>query len=162
MSLVGKLIGFGLRQVIGTVAGDQAAGIAGQVIHLVEKHYTDNSISLPAALHRANERAWQAMSISLAGDGFIDQIKVFFASGDDRGIRGQVQHFLQDKTIGYDGEPTEFRQKCLDELQQARKSRLLSTQGLLPAKWLIKQTRFSVSLINQHLWKVHAGHRADC
>src|SRR5688572_20758526 len=120
MSLVGNLFGFGLRQAIGAVAGDEAgesAGkAAGSVIQLVEKHFTDHSQTLPKALAKANDRAWQALSIAIAGDGFLDKIKVFFASGDDKGIREQVQLFLQDKNIGFEGTSAEFRKQCLTEL----------------------------------------------
>src|SRR6516165_3982170 len=119
MALAGNLIGFGLRQVIGTVAGDQAgemAGLAtGSVIELVEKRFTDRSQKLPKALARANDRAWQALSIALAGETFLDKIKVFFASGDDKGIREQVRLFLQDKNIGFEGTPADLRKRCLTE-----------------------------------------------
>src|ERR1019366_9660271 len=107
MSLVGNLIGFGLRQVIGAVAGDNAGtlvgNVAGPVIKLVEQHFKDHSQTLPKALAKANNRAWQSLSIAIAGDGFLAKIKVFFASGDDKGIREQVQLLLQDKSIGYKG-----------------------------------------------------------
>ena len=66
------------------------------------QHFTDHSQTLPKALAQANDRAWQAVSIALAGDGFLDQIKVFFASSDDKGIREQVRLFLQDKSIGFE------------------------------------------------------------
>src|ERR1700676_5577666 len=98
MSLVNNLIGFGFRQVIGESAGATAEFVAG----FVEKRFTDHSQTLPKALARANDRAWQALSIALAGDGFLDKIKVFFSSGDDKGIREQVRLFLQDKTIGFE------------------------------------------------------------
>ena len=112
MSLVAKLIGFGFRQVLGPVAGQTAEVIVG----VVEKHFTDHSQTLPKALARANDRAWQALSIALAGDGFLDKIKVFFASGDDKGIREQVRLFLQDKSIGFEGTSADFRKQCLVEL----------------------------------------------
>ena len=87
MSLAGKMIGFGLRQVIGDVAGNATE----TVVKLVVKRFADNSQTLPKALARANDRSWQALGIALAGDGLLDQIKVFFlASGDDKGIREQV------------------------------------------------------------------------
>jgi len=136
MSLVGKLIGFGFRQVIGAVAGDEAGELAAKVtapvIQLVEQHFTDHSQTLPKALAKANDRAWQALSIALAGDGFLDTIKVFFASSDDKGIREQVRLFLQDKTIAFEGTSADFRKKCLNELNQARKTGLLTYQNLSP------------------------------
>jgi len=134
MSLVGKLIGFGLRQAIGAVAGDAAGQTAGEaadsVIQRVERHYTDHSQTLPKALARANDRAWQALSIALAGDTLLEQIsRFFFASGDDKGIREQVRLFLLDKTIGYEEMPGDFRKKCLSELTQAKKAGLLTVQN---------------------------------
>lgn len=134
MSLVGKLVGFGLRQAIRAVAGDEAgeatAIAADNVIQLVEQHFTDHSQVLPAALARANDRAWQAVSIALAGDSFLDKITVFFASGDDKGIREQIRLFLQDKTIDYGGTPAEIRKKCLTELTHARQKGLLTARNL--------------------------------
>jgi hypothetical protein len=107
--LVGPLIGFGLRQVVGVAAGDEVGEltgrVAGAVIQLVEQHFTDHSQALPKALARANDRAWQALGIALAGDGFLDKVKVFFASGDDKGIREQVRLFLQDKNVAFEGTP---------------------------------------------------------
>src|ERR1019366_8187893 len=137
MSLVSKLIGFGFRQVIGAVAGDDAGELtgklAGPVIQLVERHFTDHSQTLPKALAKANDRAWQALSIALAGDGFLDKIKVFFAAGDDKGIREQVQLFLQHKNIGFEGTSADFRKQCLVELKTAKKAGLLSAQNLSPS-----------------------------
>jgi hypothetical protein len=143
MSLVGTLIGFGLRQVVGVVAGDEAGEltgkVAGAVIQLVEQHFTDHSQSLPKALAKANDRAWQALSIALAGDTFLDKIKVFFASGDDKGIREQVLVFLQDKKIGLEGTSADFRKKCLAELNLAKQAGLLSA-GNLSSHDIARQT----------------------
>lgn len=127
MSLVSKLIGYGLRQVIGPAA-------AAEVARFVEQYVADNSQTLPKALAKANDRAWQALGIALAGDGFLDQIKVFFASGTDKGIREQVRLFLQDNTIGFEGTPAGFRKKCLTELKLARQAGLLSAQTLSPSE----------------------------
>src|ERR1051325_3772509 len=142
MSLVFKLIGFGLRQVIGTVAGDEATEAAGTVVKVVEKRFTDHSQKLPKALARANDRAWQALSIALAGDTFLDKIKVFFASGDDKGIREQVRLFLQDKNIGFEGTSNDVRKKCLTELTKAKKAGLLSAQKLIASEVGQQAARF--------------------
>ena len=56
-----RLFGFGLRQVIGVVPD-----VTGTIIQLVEKHFTDHSQTLPKALAKANDRAWQAVGIALA------------------------------------------------------------------------------------------------
>ena len=37
-------------------------------------------------LDQAHNRAWQALGVALAGDGLLDRVKVFFASGDDKGV----------------------------------------------------------------------------
>ena len=56
-------------------------------------------------------------------------MKVFFASGDDKGVREQVQLFLKSNAVSFAGTGAAFRQACLDELKRLRKSGLLSTQG---------------------------------
>jgi serine/threonine protein kinase len=128
MLLVGNLIGFGLRQTVGA----DAVCTAENVVGAVEKHFTDHSQTLPKALARANDRAWQALSIALAGDGFLDKIKVFFASGDDKGIREQVRLFLQDKNIGFEGTSADHRKHCLVELKTAKQTGLLTAQNVSP------------------------------
>jgi hypothetical protein len=129
MSLVSNLIGLGLRQVIGAVAGDEAgeatAQVAGPVIHLVQHHLTDHSQALPKALAKANDRAWQTLSIALAGDGFLDKIKVFFASGDDKGIREQVRLYLQSNADQFESCAADFRKAYLTDLKLAKKTGLL-------------------------------------
>jgi formylglycine-generating enzyme required for sulfatase activity len=144
MSLVGKLICFGFRQVIGAVAGDEAGDIAGKaaapVIQFVEQRFTDHSSTLPKALTNANNRAWQSLSIALAGDSFLDKINVFFASGDYKGMREQVQHFLQDKNIGFEGASADFRRRCLIELKMAKQAGKLTVPNPLAPKDVARQT----------------------
>ena len=81
MFLVSPLIAFALRQVLGDSAD--------KIVAAIEGHFTDHRGTLPRALNQANERAWQALAIALAGDGFFDALKVFFASGDAKGIRDE-------------------------------------------------------------------------
>src|SRR5262249_48131962 len=118
MSLVGKLLGFALRQVIGESVGG--------VVEVVEQRFRDPSRALPKALERAHDRAWQSLGVALAGDGFLDRVKLFFASGDDKGIREQVQLFLKGNAMSFAGTPDKFRLDCLDDLKRLRKSGLLS------------------------------------
>jgi formylglycine-generating enzyme required for sulfatase activity/tRNA A-37 threonylcarbamoyl transferase component Bud32 len=122
MNPVGPLIGYGLRQVVGESA-DQA-------VTFLEQHFADHSQALPRALAAANDRAWQALAVALAGDGFLDQVRLFFASGDDKAIREQVGRFLASKPLPFDGSPTEIRKACLGELKQARKAGLLAASPL--------------------------------
>src|SRR3984957_13643717 len=135
MSLVAKLIGFGFRQVIGAGAGQTAEMVVGAV----ETHFADHSQTLPMALAKANNRAWQSLSIALTGDGLLDKIKMFFTSGDDKGIREQVRLFLQSKNIGFEGTPVDFRKQCLIELNQAKQTGLLTAENL-SSKDVARQT----------------------
>jgi hypothetical protein len=112
MSLVSSLIAFGLRQAIGE-------GVE-QVVQFIDARFADHSQVLPAALSRAVDRSWQALGVALAGDGFLDRVMVFAASGDDKGIRQQVRVFLEQATFLH-GTPAEFRRACLEELQRLRK-----------------------------------------
>jgi hypothetical protein len=122
MSLIGSLIGFGLRQVLGD-------GVE-NVVATVEQRFRDHSQTLPKALQRANVRAWQSLGVALAGDGFLDRVRLFFASGDDKGVREQVRLFLESSTVSFGGTSAEFRQACVDELKRLQKSGQLSGQGL--------------------------------
>jgi hypothetical protein len=122
MSPITQLVGFGLRQVI----GDYADG-AVQMAAVIEQRFRDHSRTLPKALDRAHHRAWQALGVALAGDGLLDRVKVFFASGDDKGVREQVQLFLAGNTVSFDRAPADFHRDCLDELKRLRKSGRLST-----------------------------------
>ncbi len=124
MSLVTQLIGFGLRQVIGDYADDVV-----QVVGVIEQRFCDHSRTLPKALENAHNRAWQSLGVALAGDGLLDRVKILFASGDNRGVREQVQLYLKSNAVSFDGTPAEFRQACLDDLKRLRKSGLLSTQA---------------------------------
>jgi len=143
MSFVNTLLGFGLRQTIGMAAGEQAGRLAGEVAgtvaKFVEERFADPSQKLPRALARANDRAWQALSIALAGDGFIDQIKVYFSSGEDKGIREHVRLFLRHKSVGFDGTSPDFRKKALAELKKAKQAGLLSAHRVSTAE-LASQT----------------------
>jgi hypothetical protein len=122
MTLAGTVIAFGIRQVF-EVGADRP-------IEAVARHFADHSQTLPRALARANDRAWQALGVALAGDGFLDQVKVLFASGDDKGIRERVGLFLRSNASSFEGPPDAFRRACLAELKRARKAGLLSADKL--------------------------------
>jgi tetratricopeptide (TPR) repeat protein len=126
MSMLTSLTAFGLRQVLGD-------GIE-SVVDAVQQRFRDHSQTLPTALERAHDRTWQAFAVALAGDGFLDRVKVFFASGDDKGVREQVQLFLQSNAISFDRTSAEVRGICLKELKRLRKSGLLSGQNVPTAE----------------------------
>src|SRR4051794_23108504 len=65
------------------------AGAEGLATFLVER-FTDQSQRLPAALTRANDRAWKAMEIAIAGEslwGWLDR-------SEDRAFRQRVRAYL--------------------------------------------------------------------
>jgi tetratricopeptide (TPR) repeat protein len=123
MSVVGALLGFGLRQLIGE-------GIE-NVAEAVQQKFRDHSQTLPRALERAHERAWQGLGVALAGNGLLDRVRVFFSTSDDKGIREQVTAFLQGSGVSFEGSPAAFRQACLEDLKRLRRSGRLSCQGLV-------------------------------
>ena len=122
MPIVSKLAAYALRQVIGEAAE--------QVVSFVQEYVTDHGQTLPRALAAANDHAWQAVGVALAGDRFCDKVKRLFTSADDKGFREQVTRFLNSGRLGFEETPLQFRQKCLDELHLLRKGRLLSAERL--------------------------------
>jgi serine/threonine protein kinase len=126
MSLVSTLIGFGLRQVI----GDGAEKAVEEAVEAVKQYFRDHGQALPRALAAASDRAWRTLGVALAGDGFCDQVKRLFASGDDKGFRKQVAHFLSSGRLGFEETPVQFRRRCLAELRALRRSGLLSAERL--------------------------------
>ncbi len=116
MSLVSSLAAFGLRQLL----GDGIENVGQAVIGL----FRDHSQTLPKAIQRAQERTWQALAVALAGDGLLDRVRVFFASGDDKGVREQIATFLRGTSNSFAGSPAAFRDACLDELRRLRKAKL--------------------------------------
>lgn len=86
MSISVSLIAFGVRYVLDVPVND--------IVHAIEARMTDHSLALPKALARANDRAWQAVGLALAGDGLFERIKDVFHDGDLKGVRDQSKKFL--------------------------------------------------------------------
>ena len=102
MSPIMNLLSFGLRQVFGE--GTQFA------VNFIAQRLTDHSQKLPKALVLANDRAWQALAMALAGDGLFDQVKKWLAPADERAFAEQVRSFLQTSTLSF--------QRCIHRLPQ--------------------------------------------
>jgi len=84
-------------------------------------------MALPRALATANDKAWRAWGVALAGDGLFDTVKRWFtASGDEKGFREQVSRFLAGQGISFAGSPADFRQACLADLHKALQAKRLS------------------------------------
>jgi hypothetical protein len=114
MSIIGLLSSFALRQVAGDVEG-------GNFSQMLGDRFSDGSQRLLSAVRRANENAWKALEISLAGESLwrcLDR-------PEDRAFRAQIRTFLDNIPLPILTERGEFRRDCLRELHDARRSGLL-------------------------------------
>src|SRR5437879_4639374 len=77
-------------------AGFEAGGTAvAAVAGFLEQRFADHSKELTEALHKAHDRAWTAVELSLAGDSWWQSVKSRLATGDQRGFGDQVRAFIQ-------------------------------------------------------------------
>jgi hypothetical protein len=137
MGLVQTLAPLTLRQLIagacdavGLRAGGEAAvAVAG----FLAERFTDDSQRLTKALADANDKAWKALEVALAGESFWERCQAAVARAEDRAFGRQVRAFLDAAPLaGLPGHGPEFRQVCLLELRAARKAGLLTGGGLDP------------------------------
>jgi tRNA A-37 threonylcarbamoyl transferase component Bud32 len=126
MSLICPLAAFAVRQVLGDGVEDVASAVA--------DHFRDHSQTLPSAIRRAHDRAWQSLGVALAGDRMLDRVKLMFASGDDKGVRDQVEAFLKSNATSFASTPADSRAACLDELKRLRKSGQLTAADMPAAE----------------------------
>ena len=139
MAIIHNLSALALRQLIDGAVKAVGFKIAEEgadaVVGLLARYFTDHSQRLAAALHTANERAWRALEIALAGDSLWERCKVKLASRDYQAFRQQVQAFLDVTPLaGLPSHGAEFRQQALAQLQAARKAGLLTGGTLAPAE----------------------------
>ncbi len=138
MAIAQKLSTLALREVlegackaVGFKAGEGVVeGVVGFLVH----HLTDHSQKLPWALGRANEHAWKALEIALAGESLWSWLD----RAENKAFRAQVRAFLNATPLaGLPGHGPEFRQQCLRELRAARQAGLLP--GSLQMQELAKE-----------------------
>jgi serine/threonine protein kinase len=110
MSIVGSLVAFGFRQVVDV---DVAP-----LLDRVEAHLADHSQALPAALARANDRAWQAVGLAVGGSGVLGFLQGLFAGGDLKGVRDLLREFLERTPTGLETTPADLRARCQEEWQR--------------------------------------------
>src|SRR4051794_30534299 len=67
-----------------------AAAVDG-VVRILHQRFADHSQALVRALERSCDKGWKAIEIALAGDSWWSRIT---SSGDERGFRDQLRHFL--------------------------------------------------------------------
>jgi tetratricopeptide (TPR) repeat protein len=136
MNIFLSLPTFALRQVIGgacEAVGFKPGGeVTNQVVGFLTERFTDRSQRLTTALQQANDKAWKALEIALAGDSLWDRCKAAVARAEDQAFAQQVRAFLDATPLPELAGKTAFRQKCLDELRAARKARTLTGDTLNP------------------------------
>jgi WD40 repeat protein len=115
---LGQILG-GVGELVGVKAGE---GAVQAVVGLLANHLTDHSQKLPIALSKANESAWKALEIALAGESLWSWLD----RAENRAFRAQVRAFLDATPLaGLPGHGPEFRQQCLRELRAAQKAGLI-------------------------------------
>ncbi len=101
------------------------------VVKFLAERFTDQSQRLPRALHRANEGAWKALEVALAGESLWNWLD----KAEHKAFRQQVRAFLDATPLaGLPSHGPEFRSVCLRELRAARKAGLLTGGTLHPAE----------------------------
>jgi hypothetical protein len=130
MGVVLHLSALALRQLAG--AAGWAVGLDGAeaAVDLLAAHFTDHSQRLIKALRSANERAWKALELALAGESFWRRCRSACARAEDRAFRDQVRAFLDAAPLPGPAGDAAFRADCLRELRAARAAGLLSSGGL--------------------------------
>jgi serine/threonine protein kinase len=112
------LVGYAVTA-LGIPGGELLAEGVGKVVGFLGDRFKDESQRLPLALKNANEKAWQALEVALAGESFWKRLT---ANGEDRGFAQQIGTFLDYvATLPELGGKPDFRQRCLDDLRKARK-----------------------------------------
>ncbi len=113
MSVTGGLLAFGVRHVFDVSAE--------RLIELIEKRLTDHSQALPKALAKANDQAWQAVGLALAGDGLFERVRDVFRDADLKGVRDQIKKFLDQTPTGLENATADLRLKAMEEWSRLRK-----------------------------------------
>lgn len=124
MSVTGGLFAFGVRYLF-DVSADRA-------VRAIEEWLTDHGQAVPKALAKANDRAWQAVGLALAGDTLLDRVKDPFRSADLRGVRDQVRAFLNQTPTGLDAATAGARVNAAEEWHRLRKAGRLAAPVALP------------------------------
>ena len=166
MSVFLSLSTFALRELIAgacETVGFKAGGeVTDVVVGFLTERFTDHSQRLTAALQSANEKAWTALEIALAGDSLWERCKVAVARAEDKAFAQQVRTFLDAAPLPELAGKSAFRQKCLEELRAARKARTLSGDKPDPRQLARQAAEFArfgdpASLVEAE-WRMAGGH----
>jgi serine/threonine protein kinase len=133
MSLFLSLSSLALRQVVDGACAALGVKDSGEaVVGFLTERFTDHSQRLTRALQAANDNAWKALEIALAGDSLWEKCKGLAARAEDRAFARQVRAFLDATPLPELAGKATFRQKCLEELRAARKDQALAAGSLDP------------------------------
>ncbi|HYT90139.1 MAG TPA: serine/threonine-protein kinase [Gemmataceae bacterium] len=134
MPLLLKMSSLALKHVLQgacTVVGLRPGPQSGEgVVAFLTQRFTDHSQRLPLALQKANDSAWKAIEVALAGESLWS----WLAKSDQKAFREQVRAFLDATPLAnLPGHGPDFRTTCLKELRAARKAGRLLEGSLDPA-----------------------------
>lgn len=134
MRILQTLSALAVRQVLGENRADS-------MLQFLSDRFGDNSQRLQLALQLANERAWQAIEITLAGSSWWQKAKeVILHNSEDRALKQQIEAFLS--AIVVDQPPADqphFRLRCLEELRACRKARLVPGEPMPGAQQVVEE-----------------------
>jgi serine/threonine protein kinase len=128
MTLLGHIIAFGVRQTLGlATAAVKTASI-------------DHGQALSNAIARANDRAWQVLTVALGGGSLLDRVRVSI-SADQRGVRDEVRRFLE-APVGLPPLSDDDRAACLRELRQLGRAGRLDSTDLTAEQFVAPAAHF--------------------
>lgn len=91
-------------------------------VSFLYERFSDHSQKLAKALDRANQRAWRALEVSLAGESLWNLLD----RSEERAFRRQLKGYLDALPLaGLPADGLEFRHQCLLELRTARRAGIL-------------------------------------
>jgi hypothetical protein len=122
-----------LRQVVDGACAALGVKDSGEaVVNFLTERFIDHSHRLTDTLRQANDNAWKALEIALAGDSLWERCQAAVARAEDRAFAQQVRAFLNATPLPELSGKTAFRQKCLEELRAARNGKGLAAGTLVP------------------------------
>ena len=111
MAIAAHLVCVGIKHVFGIPMG--------KVGDWLSEHLTDHSLPLPKAVAAANDRAWKAVALALAGDTVLGRIAARFRSADFRAVRDQIRLFVAE--ADFVGQPEGLRERASNELDRLQR-----------------------------------------
>ena len=101
-----------------------------EAVGWLKKHFTDHSRALPKAIAKANDRAWQAVGLALAGDSLFEKIRGRLRDADMKAARDQIRAFVTDADSGLESATNGLRMRACDELNRMQREGLLGADDV--------------------------------